>query len=351
MSRMANHWVASGNEVSIVTLAPKSEDFYPLASAVRRVPLDLASVPSSMLGALMINLRRLLGIRHAIRASEAEGVISFMDKTNLLTLTATMGLRVPVIVSERRDPSVDPLGRSLSLLRRLLYRRASAVIVQTERVTAWARGFLDPTAVRMIPNAIEYAKPGPHLPHSFKFRSPHNVVAVGRLYRQKGFDLLLEAFTRCAPAHPDWSLTIFGEGLERTHLESMVLDLGLEKRVELPGRFQSVTDLVARADLFVLPSRSEGFPNALLEAMAAGVAVVSFDCPSGPREIITDGKNGILVPPEDVDALVTAMDRLMSDDELRDRLGDRAREVSQRFSVERIMSLWDEALRGTRKAR
>ena len=143
-------------------------------------------------------------------------------------------------------------------------------------------------------------------------------------------------------------LVILGEGLERRKLERLIARLCLKARVSLPGLIRDPRSELARADLFVMSSRLEGFPNAILEAMAAGLPVVSFDCPSGPRAIIRDGLDGVLVPPSDVRALADTLDRLMSDEAQRRRLAARAPEVLERFSPEKIMEKWDVLLENSR---
>jgi glycosyltransferase involved in cell wall biosynthesis len=117
--------------------------------------------------------------------------------------------------------------------------------------------------------------------------------------------------------------------------------LGIADAVSLPGIVQDPERWMAQCALFVLPSRYEGFPNALLEAMAMGCAVIAADCPSGPRELVLDGKNGLLVPPENVEALAAALKTLMGDIALRRRLGERAISVRQRFAREAIIERWE----------
>jgi glycosyltransferase involved in cell wall biosynthesis len=169
---------------------------------------------------------------------------------------------------------------------------------------------------------------------------PPVIVAMGRLVPQKGFDMLLDAFAPVARRHPDWNLEIWGEGPQRAALERRRAALGLEQRVRLPGTTAEPHDTLRRAGIFVLSSRREGFPMVLGEAMASGVPCVSFDCPSGPRELIRDGIDGLLVPPSNVAALSAALERLIVDRDLAQRLASKAPEVVDRFSLDAILRQW-----------
>jgi glycosyltransferase involved in cell wall biosynthesis len=174
--------------------------------------------------------------------------------------------------------------------------------------------------------------------------SKPKIVSLGRLFPVKGHDILIKAFAQLAARHPQWSLVIWGEGPERPVLEALIHSFGLSGRASIPGSTKQVAACLRQGDLFVLPSRTEGFPNALTEAMACGLPVIATNCGGAIEDIVRNDENGILVPPDDVDALATAMDRIMSNPQERARLAARAPEVAERFSLERVLELWDKAI-------
>jgi glycosyltransferase involved in cell wall biosynthesis len=318
-----------------------------MSPRVRRVGLNLMGEPASSLQAARLNRRRWRALRRALRDAAPGVAIAFVAETNVLTLAACLGLGLPVVVSERANPRHYPIGRLRSFLRRRLYPRAGAVVVQTEAAARWTRREVPRARVRVIPNPV-LPPPGPE-PASGPRQADRTVVALGRLKREKGFDVLVRAFALCVSRHPDWSLLLIGEGEERGSLESQIAALGLGGRVRLAGHVERPGGLLRAASVFVLPSRSEGFPNSLLEGMACGLPAVAVDCPSGPAEIIENDRNGLLVPPEDPGALAAALDRLMSSAGDRRRLGAEAARVLTRFDLARVAALWeaviDEAVR------
>ncbi len=332
ISAMANYWAAHGHVTHVISRPSAQPDFYPLHPEVRRVyaPAPLPSVHGARY------VLRVHTLRDAIVRTRPDVVISFMNTTNVETLLATRGLGIPVVVSERCDPRMIWLPRHHELLRRLLYPHAAAVVVQTESVRRWAK-VVPPSKLAVIPNFVYAPPPSPPVE-----REPV-VVAIGRLTAQKGFDLLVHAFARVAARAPEWRMVIFGQGERRSMLERQVAALGLAGRVALPGLTSDPSSHLRRAGMFVLSSRHEGFPNALLEAMACGAPVIATDCPSGPSEIVRDGYDGLLVP-VGVEPLAAAMLRLMQAPEERARLGAHALEVTARFHPDRIMAAWDEVL-------
>jgi len=350
LSLMANYWVGRGHDVTLMTLDSVASDFYPLDPRVRRIGLDLMRRSPHLPAAMLNNMQRLWMLRQAIRDVGADVVISFMAETNVLVLLAGRGLGLGMIVSERVDPSRHSIGVVRSWLRRRLYHRADRVVVQSERVREWFIAAVGSERLAIIPNpvaAMNDSGAAAALADVTGVRSNRpTMIGMGRMTRQKGFDLLLKAFSIAVRDLPEWQLVLLGEGEERAALERLAKRLGLKGKVFFPGRVWDPQALMRQADLFVLSSRYEGFPNALLEAMACALPVISFDCESGPAEIIRDGIDGLLVPAEDAEALAAAMAGLMRDPIQRARLGGQAARVTDRFGMEKVMALWDEVVEG-----
>jgi glycosyltransferase involved in cell wall biosynthesis len=340
ISVLANTWAEKGWPVTLLTLDNGMEpSFFPLNPAIKNVALGLPAGESSGLKAIWRNLRRVLLLRRALKRIAAEAVISFIDRTNVAALLAGAGLGLPVLVAERTDPAMLHSGKLWNFLCRLTYPLAARVVVQSPEAADYYSHYLRRTPA-IIPNPVLY--PEPVTTDSFRLKRP-SVVAIGRFTREKGFDLLLGAFARIAARHPDWVLTILGDGPLRLKLEEQCHVLDLKDRVVMPGVIASVSAVLQQADLFVLP-RFEGFPNALCEAMACGVAVIATDCPSGPRQIVRNNVDGLLVPSEDVKAMAEAMDGLMLNETERNRLGQRAMDVAERFSVPKVVDMWEDEL-------
>ena len=183
------------------------------------------------------------------------------------------------------------------------------------------------TRVQHIPNPVPLSDPPAADPDATL------VVAAGRLNLQKGFDLLVPAFAAASSGHPGWQLRVYGSGPERDRLQAQIDEHGAGNRIALLGRSDRLVEAMAEASIFALSSRWEGFPMVLLEAIAIGLPVVSFDCPTGPRDIVGDGHGGVLVPPEDVDALAAALDELMGDPARRHALAAASRRRAADFAL------------------
>jgi glycosyltransferase involved in cell wall biosynthesis len=343
LTTMANYWVAKDRPVALVTL--RGSDVPPafvLEPDVSLIRLGTIRPGRRALQSLWGKGRHIPALRKAIIEARPDVVVSFIDRVNVFAVLATRGLEVPVVVSERTEPAAYPLGWMWRRLRAWTYPSAAALVAQTAAALRYfppAPGRID----RVIPNPVVRGKT--EAEPSRQARAPYRVLGMGRLGREKGFDRLLAAFAQVAPQFPEWELEIWGEGPERQALERQRSHLGLGPRASLPGVTRDPTGLMRSADLFVLSSRFEGFPNVLCEAMACGLPVISYDCPSGPREIVRHEIDGLLVSPGGgVRALSAALARLMGDPDERGRLAARGPEVLGRFDLDQVMGLWDELL-------
>jgi GalNAc-alpha-(1->4)-GalNAc-alpha-(1->3)-diNAcBac-PP-undecaprenol alpha-1,4-N-acetyl-D-galactosaminyltransferase len=336
---LANAWAALGHDVTVLLLAsPEAPRFFETNPGIRVQALSLLGDSRNPVAAAFRNVGRAMALRKAIRVSRPDAVIGFAAETNILTLLATRGLDVSVAVADCADPKVFPINPLWRALRPLTYRMADHIVCQT-RGTRVALG--DPPRAVVIGNPVESGSPPETPPEPI-------VVAAGRFVPEKGFDLLIDAFARIAGEIQPWRLVIYGDGPGRAELTAQAAAAGIADRVVLPGAVKNLPAFLSRAAVFALPSRTEGFGNALAEAMAVGRPVAAFDCPTGPGELIRDGETGILVPAADPAALATALRRLISDGALRARLGSAAAEAMHAFRPETIARAWIDLIAATR---
>ncbi|MGK7887259.1 MAG: glycosyltransferase family 4 protein [Crocosphaera sp.] len=343
MSIMANYWVSKSPawDITILTFDDGSQPpFYDLDSRISHIPLALAKNSANKVIGLWNNLQRISKLRKAIYETNPNVIISFMTTTNVLTLLAKQGLDIPIIISERSVPAYN-INKLYRKLQWWIYPTANGIVVQTKGVAnyfthQWIK------RINIIPNPVLLPKQVNS--SSERLLPKFSIIAMGRLEEEKRFDLLLKAFATVKESYPKWSLTILGEGSLRSELECLSQGLGIAHSVHLLGRVKNPNEYLKQADIFVMSSRFEGFPNALCEAMACGLPVISTDCPNGPREIIRDGIDGILVLNQNLEALAEGMISLVSDQKERQKLGNAAKEVTQRLSLDKIMGMWENLL-------
>lgn len=336
VSNLSLSLIGQGNAVTVVTLNDQSDDFYTLAAGVKRISISASCKKNK--GALS----KILALRAVVKQEQPSSVLSMMTVPSILTLLACVGIKCKVVISERNHPPKKPTPLHWRLLRAALYRFCDSAVVLTEDTAKWMRaaGCRD---VHVVP--VTVSLPLPELMPIVKVEgfiesTDFVLLSVGRLDYQKGFDLLLIAFSKITKELPAAKLVILGEGSERGKLEAMVRTLGIDSSVILPGRAGNISDWYARAQIFVFSSRFEGFGNVLVEAMASGCTCVSFDCDVGPRDVIEQGVDGFLVEAENVSAMASQLSLLYHDSLLRKKLGDNARLKGARFSEGRIMSRW-----------
>lgn len=249
-----------------------------------------------------------------------------------LALADTAGLTVLGMSHESYDTC---RGSSRFARVQRLYRDVDRMLVLTrEDADSWIRQGMQHTG--FLPNPV------PFLPAVGGERREKAVVALGRLSDEKGVDMLLETWAQLAPRHPDWVLRVYGSGEDEGLLRAQCTALGLDGSVQWCGSTDDVEGALRGGSVFVQSSRGEGFPLALMEAMAVGLPCCAFDCAPGVREIVRDGEDGLLAPPGHVGALAGCLDRLLSDDGLRERMGEQARRNVRRFAPETVVDRWEE---------
>lgn len=322
---IANH-LSLKHEVSIATFA-STPSFYPLDKKVQHITLDLMKPSCTIIETLFNTFKRLRILSGTIKTINPDVVISFMIHTNILSILAAKLTTRKIIIAERVAYSFYTNWLTL-LVRRVSYPWCDYLVTQTLQ---------DATHYDFVQNVTTIYNPIVMPSFPAETQKEKIILAVGRLDKQKGFDKLIKAYSLLPKS--DWELWIAGDGQERSSLEKQISELKMPN-IKLMGVQKNIFDYYARASIFVLSSEKEGFPNVLLEAMSFGCACISFDCPYGPREIITDKINGILIENQNIEQLSQAIYTLINDAHTREMLSQEAIKVRQKYAIAHIVEKW-----------
>ena len=334
MSNLANMFSEAGDEVIFVT-SFTAEGEYPLDKGVDRRSLSAQRITSL----LQRNVTYVMELRKLVKQEKPDVLLAFMRQPNYRAVVAGLGLKTKTLISVRCDPKVEYRGRVGHFLGKNLLPLADGCIFQTEDAKLWFPEKLQKKS-RVIANAVKRdfysVEPAP---------VPGRIVTCGRMTNQKNHRMLIDAFADAAKDIPHAQLHIYGDGMLRQELAAQIESTGMSDKIKLMGQTSDVPGVLREASIFVLSSNFEGMPNALMEAMAAGVACISTDCPcGGPAMLIENGKSGILTPVGDKAALTEAIRRLLLDQEQTERLGREARIAAEQFLPEKIFAQWREYL-------
>ena len=341
LSELANYWVSQGHQVTILTLAsPDIKPFYPIEPKINLMQLDQTQPESSLFTRLRNILRRVFYLRKAICTLNPDVVISFVEVMNITTLIATIGLKIPILVSERIDPNFHKIHQLYSWLRFKIYPCASRVIVQTGGAAKYFSEKFK-VLIAIIPNPVRIPKLQ-KVQYSVQITK---IVTTGRLDPQKDHKTLIRAFYHLLQHHPYLTLTIYGEGRELANLQELITHLNLEDKVYFPGVVKNIDDVLLNADLFIFPSLYEGFPNALCEAMAIGLPVIASNC-SGNIDIVQDGINGRLFPVGNIEILTEIALEIINDKIQAETIATNAKNICEDLEPSCIFSMWDKCLTG-----
>jgi glycosyltransferase involved in cell wall biosynthesis len=379
VSMLANEWARRGRKVSVITLHDRRR-FYELHPSIHHTIIDRAGLNriNDLLRWLSARLRKgeqpglwLLSIlfgglyqlshphlysayfrlvyageaallRRALRRIESPLIVSLGTPINVITLKACKGMKRRIVISERGDPKRLSQFKRWDVLVRKLYNHADLVTANTRGALRDMSGYVEEEKLAFVPNPLVISNSNGNGQREVSALARMPVaLTVGRLVWDKAQDVLLDAFALAGGDLDGWRLAIVGDGGLRDDLRMRAERLGIAGRVDWHGVVRDPHVFYHAADFFVLPSRREGTPNALLEAMSCGLPVIVSDGAPGPLELVEDGVTGLVVPVNDAAALASALRRLVSDGELRSRLGEAARARVSEHDLPLALAAWE----------
>lgn len=339
---LAAYFCSCGYRVTIVTKL-QDEDEYPVPEGVTRILADISGAEIS--NSRILNLyRRITKLRNIWKQLQPDYIVSFIKKNNFMAITSAAGMKIPVIVSVRSNPAREYPDKMTRLLANILFARTAGVVIQTQQAKEFFPKAVQKKAV-VLPNSLsEKFLQTPYLGERKK-----EIVWIGRMDSNKNPKLLLQAFAQIADRYPDWIVKFIGEGYQKKELKAICEEKKLTAQASFMGRVDDVPGAIRESSVFVLTSKQEGMPNALIESMVSGLAVISTDCPcGGPAELIENGTNGVLIPVDDEKALAEELDILLADAEYRSRLGEEAKKLIEKVHPDIVNHKWREYIESTR---
>lgn len=331
---LADFFHNNNYKVSIVTQKIGANEYRANAD-IRRIMSDLSEKEIGK-SRILNYFRRICKLRRIWKDIKPDLVLSFIGKNNFQAIESTLGLKSKVVVSVVGDPKEEYFSSIMRILTKTLFLLADGIVLKTSEAKSFFPSYLYKKLI-VMKNSLNPAFIKP----SFQGQREKTIISVGRLDRNKNHGMIIRAFAEISSQYPDYKVLLYGEGEARAELEELVREFSLEGKVSLPGIIQDVPNTIYQGGIFVLSSYTEGMPNALLEAMALGIPVISTDCPcGGPKEVIRDKENGLLIPVGDVAQLVQALKYLLDNPENTKKLGEKASEIQQELSPDHINNIW-----------
>lgn len=330
ISILANSYCEKGWDVDVALLL-NTTVAYELNEKINVVDLTVGDG-----GYLKNALPWLVRIRKYLNRAKLDRVVSFVGRINALVLTAALGLKMPIIVSERNDPKHDGRGRAMQEYCNLIYKSADAIVFQNEYEKSCFSSSLDKKG-HVIPNPVNVS--AYHEGEDFN----RTVATAGRLMKQKNHAVLIDAINSVREKYPDVTCEIYGDGVLRDKLQEKINGLDIADTVQLKGNVSDIHERLKNCGLFVMTSEFEGLSNALIEAMMMGLPCITTDYP-GADELIQDGVNGIVVPRGGSKRLADAIKMLFADDDLRCRLALAAKQSAEAYKKDVVLKLWADVI-------
>jgi len=348
VSILCDHWCKRDFEVTLVsTFTGEAIQHYKVNSKVKLK--NLSNSPYFENNNVVNLVWKLKQLRKIFKEQNPDLIISFLTRVNVATTISSIGLNNPVIISERTWTPFATLNKRFFWLYKVLFKRVDKIIVQTNKSKTWLKSYFPALHSFVIPNPVVYPLPKNDSPSSHPdliiSKQRKIILASGRLHHYKQFDLLIKSFSKVKDRFADWDLVILGDGEQKNNLSKLILEHNVKDRIFLPGSVSNIADWYQRADLFVLSSLVEGFPNVLLEAMTYGLPCISFNCDTGPSDMIEHGANGYLIDPiEKESGLINAMVELIDNEDLRRKFSKNSILLRDKYSPDNVMRQWDKIL-------
>lgn len=346
VSLLANKMVERGHQVEIICL--KVNDVYYQTDSRVKVTLAMQQTKN--------RLTEFFWLRKYLKKQNPDVVIPFTEGVYCFTILSLLGTGIPIIASERLDPAA--MSKTRKILKRLLLPYADWLVVQTQSIKEYfPKSIQKKTSIIYNPVNDEVFKSPDGLqvqgvnaassvqssktPLEGRSQERFNrIISVGRLYPQKNQEMMIRAFAKVADEFPDWQLVIYGEGPLRAELEFLVSSFKLHDRVLLPGRTENVIEELRKSKIFCMSSDYEGLSNAMIEAICVGLPVVTTKV-SGTEELIRDGDNGFVVAIGDVEDMTKVLFSLITQEELRNRMGEKCKEMASMFYADSVVKQWE----------
>ncbi len=336
---LANQLTSDGCQIALITMDTSDSDYFQFDERIQRIELGVKEPSTSFVSAMRANMRRIVLLRNVIRDSGAACIVSFVGRMNILTIIATRFLGKKVIISERNDPARESLGVLWDVMRRFVYGRADVVTANSRGAIKSLSRYVQENKLCYVPNVMTKV--------ATQYRSVNRekwILAVGRLEPQKGYDVLLEAFAQLSSRVDEWKLVIIGEGSQKLYLKELAEKLGIpSERMVWKGK-RDPYPFYFLSSIFVLPSRYEGTPNALIEALQCGLPAIVSDTSSGALEYVENGKTGLVIPVDDPVKLLAALDQLVKNQKLRQRLGEAGKRYVNKEGDGSAIAMWKDLL-------
>lgn len=333
VANLCNFLVKQENSITIIK-SVNTPSYYELDKEIKLRSLDIERTSKNR---IIKNIKRMFKLNNYIKEERPDVVVSFLPEPSYRILFLKLfRKKLKVIVSVRNDPKVEYKSILNKIIMKLLYPLADGFVFQTEEAKEYFCKKIQNKSV-VIPNPLAEK----FVNVSINENKEKIIMTVGRLEPQKNQKSLIEAFAKVSHKYTDYKLYIYGEGSLRNDLNELINELKISDKVFLLGNVNNIEEELNKAQIFVLPSRFEGMPNSLMEAMAMGLACISTDCPcGGPRFLIDNGKSGLLVDVGDSVALRKAIELLINDDKKRKMLGKNAQKIKEKLNPIKIQEQW-----------